>query len=431
MLEPLYKKLQVLFICGMAGILSVTIGIMLNHNIAAEQRNDLSYVQRIATLIIYQLENDRDHFKETVKDYENSDTLYLHVTDGTGQLFYQSETSFPTPAEYLLAFCNARDYADILTWPDESSVTDQSGPFELPGKQNDAYWGIPARVVSKDNSVYYLTLLYRTRSSAELLFRLAPLYVLIWGLSLVCVVSLSRFILKQAFRPSVQALKKQKEFIAAASHELKSPLAVLLANVEKLGRSDRLPWELQKSAKVMDRECQRMARLVNDMLLLASSDANARIAVKKEINLDTLLISLYENYETICAGRRIPLELKLCDQSYPAVSSDPDLIRQILSIFLDNAISHAGPGVRIQIRTSLNGKTLTFYIADHGPGVPDSEKSRIFDRFYCGDRSHTDKSHVGLGLSIAKELTALLHGKIGLTDTPGGGATFYLTIPVK
>ena len=74
---------------------------------------------------------------------------------------------------------------------------------------------------------------------------------------------------------------------------------------------------------------------------------------------------------------------------------------------------------------------MTFYVVDHGCGVAEEDKPFIFNRFYCADKSRTDKSHFGLGLSIAKELSRILGGKIGFEDTAGGGATFYLTMPLK
>ena len=98
---------------------------------------------------------------------------------------------------------------------------------------------------------------------------------------------------------------------------------------------------------------------------------------------------------------------------------------------MDNAVHHSDNSPNIQIRTSLTAKTITFFVVDHGHGVSEQDRPYIFDRFYCANKSHTDKSHFGLGLSIANELTKMLNGKIGFQDTVGGGATFYITIPLK
>lgn len=102
-----------------------------------------------------------------------------------------------------------------------------------------------------------------------------------------------------------------------------------------------------------------------------------------------------------------------------------------MSIFLDNAISYSPENSSIEIQTRQAARELTFLVIDHGCGIAEKDKPFIFDRFYCGDKSRTDKSHFGLGLSIAKELAKMLAGKIGFEDTSGGGATFYLTLPLK
>ena len=99
-------------------------------------------------------------------------------------------------------------------------------------------------------------------------------------------------------------LNSQKDFIASASHELKSPLAVILANAEKPEQSKIDIPELKNSVKTIDSECMRISKLVNDMLLLASSDAKSWKLYKNIIDIDTLLISLYEAYEPICISKK-------------------------------------------------------------------------------------------------------------------------------
>ena len=106
-------------------------------------------------------------------------------------------------------------------------------------------------------------------------------------------------------------LNSQKDFIASASHELKSPLAVILANAEKPEQSKIDIPELKNSVKTIDSECMRISKLVNDMLLLASSDAKSWKLYKNIIDIDTLLISLYEAYEPICISKKICLHLEI------------------------------------------------------------------------------------------------------------------------
>ena len=146
--------------------------------------------------------------------------------------------------------------------------------------------------------------------------------------------------------------------------------------------------------------------------------------------MDTLLISLYEAFEPVCARRSIRLELEISEESYPALYTDRERLFQILSVYMDNAAAYSFEGSSIGVQAKAEGKNVTFFVEDHGKGIKDQDKPFIFDRFYCADRSRTDKSHFGLGLSIARELGKMLGGEIGFFDTPGGGATFYVTLPM-
>ena len=204
-----------------------------------------------------------------------------------------------------------------------------------------------------------------------------------------------------------------------------------MANVEAVHNTEIQDPQAQTCLKTIDSECSRMSKLVRDMLLLASSDADKWTIQKNDVNIYTLLITLYEAFEPVCIRKSIFLKLDISEESYPVLYTDRERLFQILSIYLDNAVYYSPENSTIEIRTKQTSKELTFYVVDHGCGVAEEDKPFIFNRFYCADKSRTDKSHFGLGLSIAKELSRILGGKIGFEDTAGGGATFYLTIPLK
>ena len=175
----------------------------------------------------------------------------------------------------------------------------------------------------------------------------------------------------------------------------------------------------------------RMSKLVKDMLLLASSDAKSWTLCKNIIDIDTLLISLYEAYEPICISKKIRLRLEISESSYPKFCADRERLFQILTIFMDNAIHHSINNKQIEIKTAVAAKYITFFVTDHGKGIPEDDKPYIFNRFYCADKSRTDKSNFGLGLSIADELAKMMNGSVGCEDTDGGGATFFVKLPLK
>lgn len=231
----------------------------------------------------------------------------------------------------------------------------------------------------------------------------------------------------KVLRPLEEGQRKQNAFVAAASHELRTPLTVIKAAAasikEDVGKADQyLPH--------IEGECNRMTRLISDMLLLASADAKTWSLQKEKLDLDTILIECYDMFCTCRKSSDPELTLDLADEKQHMILGDKERIRQIILILLDNATNYGKDGKQISIR-AYNKKNYTVVeVEDHGHGIADDDKTRIFDRFYQGNQSRTDKKHFGLGLSIAKELVELHGGDIKVKDTPGGGATFLFRLPV-
>lgn len=262
----------------------------------------------------------------------------------------------------------------------------------------------------------------------ESIRRLALLFILIALLSLVLLYICSHFLVSIAIKPVAENNQRQTEFIAAASHELRSPLTVILNHTLAI-RS--VTAQAESFILPVERECRRMARLIDDMLILASSDAGTWDIKGEEIETDTFIIGIYEKYGPICEKRRHPLRIQLSENSLPSFTGDRERLEQVFAALLDNALSYTPEGTPIDLAADIKGHTLILQVADHGPGISAEDKKRIFNRFYRTDHSRNQKSHYGLGLSIAKELVELHNGQLCLKDTPGGGACFVITFPCK
>ena len=434
MLKPLSKKLNAFFITAIMLIITSIMMILCKNYIHMEQSNEIIFFQKMVTQMIYQLEDSSQDF-ESIADFyhEYKRPIFCYIQDSSGKMIYQTDSDFPTDADTLLErfrIQTGKEDIFIIT-NDKKPTTNQSGIFEFHGTRNDEYLGILATIVMPNNTAFHLSLIYRQQSLFDILTKQAFLYVSLWFLSLIAVSIMSHFLIKKALEPTEVMLKSQKDFIASASHELKSPLAVILANAEKLEQLQIDHTEFRKSVNILDNECMRMSKLVKDMLLLASSDAKSWTLCKNIIDIDTLLISLYEAYEPICISKKIRLRLEISESSYPKFCADGERLFQILSIFMDNAIHHSINNEQIEIKTAVTAKHITFFVTDHGRGIPEDVKPYIFNRFYCADESRTDKSNFGLGLSIADELAKMMNGKVGCKDTDGGGATFFVTLPLK
>ena len=434
MLKPLSKKLNAFFITTIMLIITSIMIILCNNYVHMEQSGEVILFQRMVTQMMYQFEDNSQNFESIADSYhEYKFPIFCCIQDTSGKMVYQTDSDFPTDADTLLErFRTQTDKENtFIITNDNRPTTDQSGIFEFNGTRNDEYLGILATIVMPNNTAYHLSLIYRQQSSFDILTKQAFLYASLWFLSLIAVTIMSYFLIKKALEPTEVMLKSQKDFIASASHELKSPLAVILANAEKLEQLQIDNTEFRKSVKILDNECMRMSKLVKDMLLLASSDAKTWTLCKNIIDIDTLLISLYEAYEPICISKKIRLRLEISESSYPKFCADRERLFQILTIFMDNAIHHSINNKQIEIKTAVAAKYITFFVTDHGKGIPEDDKPYIFNRFYCADKSRTDKSNFGLGLSIADELAKMMNGSVGCEDTDGGGATFFVKLPLK
>ena len=397
-----------------------------------KQSNELLFFQRMVTQMMYQLEDSSHKFESIVNSYHDKNSIFCIIQNTSGKVIYQTDSDFPTDTDTLLEHFRIQvGKEQTFTKNDSKPIIDQSGIFEFRGTEQDDYLGILATIVLPNDTTYHLSLIYRQQSLFDILTQQTFLYLSLWFLSLIAVSIISHLLINKALKPTELMLKSQKDFIASASHELKSPLAVIVANAEKLEQLQIDNTEFRKSVKILDKECMRMSKLVRDMLLLASSDAKSWTLCKNIIDLDTLLISLYEAYEPICIRKKIGLCLEIGETSYPKLCADGERLFQILAIYMDNAIHHAVNNKQIEIKAETTAKHITFFVTDHGNGIHEDDKPYIFNRFYCADKSRTNKSNFGLGLSIANELAKMMNGKVGCKDTNGGGATFFVTLPIK
>lgn len=255
--------------------------------------------------------------------------------------------------------------------------------------------------------------------------RLAMLFGFIALISLCAVGGLCWFVAGKAMRPVQESMERQEQFVAAASHELRSPLTVIRTGLSVI----RVEEDSGRYLSLMRGEAERMSRLIDELLILAGGGSLRRNFRPESVEPDTLLIDFVDTMEPHARKNGIRLELQLPEEAVSAISADSDRLRQILTIITDNALRYAPTGTAVTWELRTEGKRCCLSCIDHGPGIPDSEKKRIFERFYRGSVSRTDPNHFGLGLSVARELIRLHDGTITVDDTPGGGATFQIELP--
>ncbi len=216
---------------------------------------------------------------------------------------------------------------------------------------------------------------------------------------------------------------RQNQFIASASHELRTPLAIILSCAEA-----GLDKDICSELTTIKNEALRTSRLLNDMLTLLSYDTGQLDIKLAPTQLDTLVLNTSEAFENMAAAKHIKVNVSLPENPLPDCICDSDRIVQVLTILLHNAISYTPEDGTIRLSVSYIKKHFEVKISDTGIGISDEEKTKIFDRFYRSEKARSDKTHFGLGLSIANDIIIAHHGSIKVTDTPGGGTTFVIII---
>lgn len=238
----------------------------------------------------------------------------------------------------------------------------------------------------------------------------------------------SRYFTKRMIIPLEKSQEKQNQFIASASHELRSPLSVLCSGMEVLKKTND-PAKRSHVIHLMQQEGTRMQNLIRDMLLLAHSDSGQLSLQFTPCHPDELLLSLYEKFETLASRNNISLSLHIPDELVRNFFCDRERITQVFSVLMNNALSYTPSGGKIEISLTVVHSFLLFRFSDTGCGVPDQEKALIFNRYYRSDHAHTEKDHFGLGLCIAKELVTAHEGEIWVEDQPAGGSSFCVKLP--
>ena len=169
--------------------------------------------------------------------------------------------------------------------------------------------------------------------------------------------------------------------------------------------------------------------VIDDMLLLANSDADTLTIKPEACQPDLLLLDTYEKFEPLAKKNGLHLILTLPEEILPDCFCDIHRTEQIFSIIVDNALCYTPSGGKVTLSCHAENEMLCFLFEDTGCGILEEKKSHIFERFYRADDAHTDREHFGLGLCIAKELTEKQNGNIQVVDAPISGSCFMVQLP--
>jgi len=225
-----------------------------------------------------------------------------------------------------------------------------------------------------------------------------------------------------------QADQVRRDFVANVSHELRTPLTAIRGYVEALMEAPP-PDQARRFLDIIARHTQRMERLVRDLLRLARLDAGQEPLERGSCALAAILQAIEHEMEPQLEDRGLRLELALADDA-GTVQADPSKLHNILRNLIENAANYSPDDGTITVTSRRDDDWIEIAVADRGPGIPESEQRRIFERFYRVDRSRSrDPGGTGLGLSIVRHLVELHGGRASAHNRPGGGAIVSVTLP--
>ena len=283
------------------------------------------------------------------------------------------------------------------------------------------------RYLRQDNGLYEKLAFVDMSMERAILRKMIGSYLIIAFAALFLLLGVSVLLSRWATRPVEKAWKQQRQFLSDASHELKTPLTVILSNAELLETAE-LADKPARWADNIHTEARQMKKLVEEMLTLARADNVVRTAVLTEVSLSDIAADCALAFEPVAFEAGKPLQYELAENAM--VLGDRDKLRQLVSILLDNAIKYGAEGRPIIMTVQKTDRQIRLTVSNSGEPIPPEHLKRLFERFYRADASRGEKSGFGLGLPIARTIAQEHKGTLK-AESDAVSTRFIYTMPLK
>lgn len=253
-------------------------------------------------------------------------------------------------------------------------------------------------------------------------------FLIIGGISLLVLLAVSIFITNKILEPVIESFERQKQFIADASHELKTPLAIIKTNSSVIkGNKYESVLSQMKWLNYIEDQSSRMGELIEEMLSLAKLDSEKELLNFSNFDISHLVDNIILTFEAVIFENNIEFESDIKQEIY--VRGDKEKIKKAITILLDNAIKYTNKNGKISVFVKEDKSKVKIIVKNTGDGIKKEDLDKIFERFYRVDGSRTrETGGYGLGLAIAKSIIETHKGKIYANSTIGEETTFTIEL---
>lgn len=374
----------------------------------------------LSLLIIFNVElyqRELNDVKDNLREIENIHNNYYIVNDNVIIGGNNMKPIFINANVYVISFDKLNNITNIISYTDNGLNNAEIIQLALNFISTNKKYDIGN--LYTDKYAYYLTnrnnliIMDNTLINNKLgdYFRMS---LLIFILLEIIIIYISSRITKWLTKPVIESFSKQKQFIVDASHELKTPLAIITASAESL----ELEPKEKKWLNNIKSEAERMNKLVTDLLDLAKSENIDNKRNYSINNLSKIIEKTTLTFESLIYENKLTMENNIEDNIMFNCNSDK--IRELLGILLDNAIKHSLEESKITVNLYSEKNNIILEVKNRGESIPKEDQGKIFDRFYRVDESRNrNDNRYGLGLAIAKNIVTSHNGKISVSCKNG------------
>ncbi|MNI14644.1 Alkaline phosphatase synthesis sensor protein PhoR [compost metagenome] len=301
------------------------------------------------------------------------------------------------------------------------SIGKDIGRFTL----DDSRWIFTVKHMGEEKIIVFLDITAQQKILTNLIYTFTAVGLLM----LIILYFTSRFFANRSIAPVREAFDKQKQFIADASHELKTPLTIINTNADVLlSNSGDTIGNQAKWLLYIKSETERMTRLTNDLLYLTEMDDSRTGLIHSRFNMSDAVENIILTMEAVIFEKHISFDYDI--EPELTVQGNSEQIKQVVMILLDNAVKYTNPKGAVAITLKKQNNDVLLSVSNTGEGIAAEHLTRIFDRFYRTDTSRARKQGgYGLGLAIAKSIVDQHKGKIYAKSVAGESTTFYVQLP--